>query len=878
MKIVQDAFYRGANIWAAHTGVLLTIECDEADAARVRWKPSAQQLELLVNTLRPLFPVMGESHVLAQPAGLVTAQRPLIALTLAVCEVLVRDFVIQPRQGRLVTIRDRELRLFIPCDDHPIGLAALRITLAAMDMLVSTGPRVPGTRQRLAQGYEAFRRMARVQGLNQTTLAMARGAVRRGIPVQRLAPPAEFVQLGQGHLRQRISETAVDRAGPLSNWLASDKHATATVLGSLGVPTTQPVLVTTADEAVAAWRRLGGERAVIKPRAAGKGAGVSVNLHDEESVRRAFEVAHAINRMGVLVERFIEGFDHRLLVVGSRLVAVASRRPPRITGDGQHTVTELIAALNADPRRGMPFEKLMERVEVDEEVLALVRAAGLSEASVPEAGRTIVLRGAANISLGGTAVDLTDECHPDNRALAERVALTIGVGVTGIDFMTPDISQSWRDVPCAILEVNATPGLRPHIGANPGRDVISPMIDYLFPDGADGRIPTAGITGSVGKTTTTQLVGALLAQQGLTVGVSTTQGMFVGGECLRDGDMAGGTTASHLLTDPRVQACAFEFARGGLVRKGLVLESLDVGAVLNIHDNHLGLDGITSREELARVKRLVVEHARKLAVLNADEPLCLAMRDCVKAPVALFSEQADNPALRAHVDAGGIAAWLEGSGAATTIHIAQGQRLIGEMAARDLPSTWGGAYRPAAINAMTAALIAHGLGVAFSTIDAALRKFQSNEVTNPGRMNFVEGLPFKLLLTWCDGQHPTREVATLARTIEVTGKRRFMVCAVGNRPDDFVVAMGAAAAHGFDEFVVADWSDLRGRKPLVIARLLAKGLLDAGVDADRIIVAPDHHTAVVDAFSRSKAGDLLVVATYVSEATRREIPELMALT
>lgn len=377
------------------------------------------------------------------------------------------------------------------------------------------------------------------------------------------------------------------------------------------------------------------------------------------------------------------------------------------------------------------------------------------------------------------------------------------------------------------------------------------------------RVPTAGVTGSVGKTTTCRMVAHILAQKGLRVALSTTQGAYVGREVLRRGDLAGGDWAGRLLVDPRVQAGVFELARGGLIQDGMVLSSIDVGAVLNVYDNHVGLDGVNSREDLALVKTEVVRRAKKLAVLNADDPLCLRMRAQVTAPrLCLVTGNPHSPTVLKHVAENGLAVLSDGDGPGGTIRMVEGGRMIGSLDPASIPAVWGGVFVPAVHNAMFAAAIAHGLGMDWNAIEDGLAGFQSTCESNPGRMNFLPGLPFEVLLTWADGPQALSGLAAFVRRRNAGGRKHLMFCAVGNRPESFVLDSARSVAGAFDSYICSDWSDLRGREPGEIARQLARGLLESGIHEDVVTVAQSHDHALHEAFTRPSQGDVLVVVTY----------------
>ncbi len=871
MKVVTYQFFEGASVCSKNSGMLLALEYGRDDAAFLRWKPSAQDAAQVLRFLQVAFAVTHESTANWRPEGIATARVPAIELLLVGAESLVHDFCVAPALGRLVHVEGNHLQIFVPCEESNIGIAACDLSMQACSLpLVTPGGNTAQMIESVREPYWEFRRNARFHSLNQTNVALARAAARRGIPHYRVAPPSQFLQLGQGCFRQRMRETGTDRTSAFAVALSSDKYATSAFLTAHGIPTSQPQVVGSLEQAMQVRLKLN-MPVVVKPRSAGKGHGVTVNLSLEDDLTAAFKDA-AKHGSGVIVERFVKGDDHRLLVAGGRFVAAAMRVPAHAIGDGQSTVRQLVEQLNRDPRRGLPFERLLEWVELDAEAMSVLQEAGLTLDAIPARDQRVPLRRTANIARGGTSVDVTDVIHPDNRAMAEQVAQLIGLDVTGIDFLTPDIRRSWRDIPCAILEVNASPGLRPHLYSNPQRDVLGPIVDTLFPGTSGGRVPIAFITGSVGKTTTCRMLSAILAHGGTTVGLVTTQGIYVGKDQLWCGDFAGGGGARLLLLDPRVEAGVFEMARGGLVKKGTVIDGCDVGAVLNVHDNHIGLDGVNSREDLARVKRLVVENARTLAVLNADEPLCLAMRPHVSAPICLVTEAPDNPAVLEHRAAGGTAAVLDaGQPGPPVLRLYAGDRIVGEVSAADIPASWGGTFRPAMVNGLYAAAVAHGLGIGFETIAAALCSFQSTPQSNPGRMNFFERGGARVLITWADGRHGITELARFVQTLNVSGAKRLMICAVGNRPDRFISEMAGAAAGAFGQYVCSDWESLRGRLPGQTAALLAQGLAAAGVPQECVSVAPDFQRGLDLAFDSARPGDLLVVITYMSDSVQRAI-------
>lgn len=873
LNIQAHKFLGGPNIYDRVSGLLATVSFGEKEGRIFHEKVDAEALGHLIDVIQEVCPVAQESTSLSSPDSFLGSDCPAAELVLAVVEILVRDFCVQPKHGSLIALEKDNIKFFIPCEEAELGLFALDFSLIVVQGLSPSG----GTSEekiigRLRQRYVEVRKSLRKYGLNQSTVALARAANQKGIYYHRFFKPGHFLQLGQGVHLKRIMETAGDKTSLISRMFSADKLLTVSLLQANGIPTPGSRTVVSMDQAKSVASELG-YPLVVKPRSMGKGKGVVVNIRDEKTFLAAIKGVAAYNA-GILIERHIEGYDHRLLVVGGEFVAAAKRLPALVVGDGNSSVRQLVEQINRDPRRGINFERVLEKIELDEEARQRLADENMSPDSVPQKGQTVRLRGTANISRGGTSLDVTDDIHPDNRLIAERAARLIGLDVAGIDFFTPDITRSWRDIRCAILEVNSTPGLRPHLGANPDRDVAAPIIEHYFPEGCDGRIPTVGITGSLGKTTTSNMVADILSAAGMHVARSTTQGSWIGSERIKEGDVAGGRSGALLMRDPSVDAGVFELSRGGLIKIGMGIDSVDVGAVLNVKDNHVGLDGITTREELAVVKSLVVQNAKKLAVLNADDPLCLAMRDVVKARrLCLVSTSPGNVALKEHQAEGGLVAYLDGLedyNGAGAIFLLDGMTSIGRLALVEIQAFMGGRYRPAAVNALFAVAIAHGLGVEFDTIAKALCTFESTLEKNPGRMNFVEGLPYQLCVTEADGPVAQGELAHFAEKTDVAGKKYLLLCIVGNRPDAFILDAAAAVAGAYDYFLCCDWDDdLRGRPSGEVAELLAMGLADQGIEEKRIFVAAGFEHALEEMFSRLSQGDLAIIGTGGVKAMRK---------
>ena len=744
--------------------------------------------------------------------------------------------------------------------EESVGLAAAELGLRLIRHLLPPERAAHDPAPFDYQGeLEQLVRLAQRRAFGPSTAALVHAAEDRDIPWIRLNERS-LVQLGHGKYQRRIQATVTSETRHTAVEIASDKRLTNQILQDLGLPVPRQTLVWGPEDAVAAARQLG-YPVVVKPLDGNHGRGVSINLQADDQVRLAFAKARDEART-VIVETYHAGNDYRILVVHGRVVAVAERVPGHVVGDGKHTIAELIEIVNADPRRGVGHEKVLTRLELDHQAERLLEAAGLTPESVLPAGQAFYLRSTGNLSTGGTSIDRTDALHYDNRIMAERGVKAIGLDVGGVDFICPDVSRSYKDVGGAIVEINAAPGFRMHTAPTEGtpRDVAGPVIDMLFPKGTPARIPIAAITGTNGKTTTTRMVGHILKLSGYTVGMATSDGVYIDGVLTVRGDMTG-PWASHLvLRDPAVGAAVLETARGGIVRSGLGWRKCNVGAVLNVASDHLGMGGIDDLDELARVKRVIVEVARDVCVLNADDPRVLAMAEHSPGEPFYVTMDPDNERVRKHVRERGRALVLEEGLNGPLLALYEGEDHIPLLWARQIPATVEGQALHNVQNAMFAAAITHGLGVGLENIRQGLRTFSTDFFQTPGRMNFYYELPFRVLLDYAHNAHGMQAMARTVRGLTVNGRRIGILSAPGDRRDEDIQEIAAAAAPAFDYLLLREDDNRRGRRAGEIGELLRRGLLAAGFPADRIAdEVYDEEDAVQRGLETAQPGDLLVI-------------------
>jgi cyanophycin synthetase len=709
------------------------------------------------------------------------------------------------------------------------------------------------------EARDQFIRFAQRRALGPSTASLVRAAEQRDIPWLRLNDQS-LVQLGHGKYQQRIQATVTGRTPHISVELASDKEETNKILGGLGLPVPQQELVQSETQAVRAARRIGFP-VVTKPYNGNHGRGISIRLTTDAEVAQGFLAAREHSR-SVIVETFLEGDDHRLLVVNGELVAATRRTPGHVVGDGEHDIAALVEIVNQDPRRGVGHEKVLTRLELDAQALKMLERAGLTAEAVPPTGQVVYLRSTANLSTGGTATDVTDVIHPDNREMAERAVRAIGLDVGGVDFLSKNITESYRSIGGGICEVNAAPGFRMHVAPSEGtsRDVAAPVIDMLFPPGAPSRVAIAAITGTNGKTTTARMLAHITKMAGFTPGLTTTDGVYIDGQRTVPGDMTGPVSARMVLADPQIDMAVLETARGGLLRAGMGVNEVNVGAVLNVQPDHLGLKGIDTLEQLAEVKRIVVEVATDCAVLNADDPLVLKMSGYTEAKnICYVTLNPQHTLVREHIRAGGRACALEAGVNGQMIALYDKGSHVPLLWTHLIPATLEGRATHNVQNAMFAAAMSFSLGIKLDAIRQGLRTFDATFFQAPGRMNIFSEHPFKVLFDYGHNAHAVAALADLAQRLDVTGRRIVVLAGPGDRRDEDLVAIAQAVAGRFDHYICRRDDSLRERAPDEVPRIQAAALKAAGVPSQAISVIPDEQEAINAALNMGAPGDLLLI-------------------
>ena len=743
------------------------------------------------------------------------------------------------------------------------GLQAAKAAVRIAEALIS------GEEYDLPAEIQKLREMREEERLGPSTGSIVDEAIKRKIPYIRLNRHS-LVQLGYGVNQKRIQATVASTTSNIAVDIACNKEETKNLLGAAQIPVPQGVIIYDEEDLKRAIDKLG-YPLVTKPLNGNHGKGATTDIKNWDDAIKGLQAAKIYGR-SVICEKFITGRDYRVLVINYKFVAAALRTPAAVVGDGKHSILQLIDIVNADPRRGYGHEKVLTSIKVDDFTLDILKVKALTLESVLPKGEELWLKPTANLSTGGTATDVTDIVHPSNISMCERIARIVGLDICGIDIMAHNLSEPVSEIGGAVLEVNAAPGFRMHLDPTEGlpRNVAEPVIDMLYPPGSTARIPIIAVTGTNGKTTTTRLTAHIVKQMGHKVGFTTTEGVYIQNQMLMSGDCTGPVSAEFVLKDPTVDFAVLECARGGILRAGLGFHNCDIAIVTNIAPDHLGLGGIDTLEQLARVKAVVPNAVlpRGYAILNADDDHVYAMKEQLKCRIALFSMNENSPRIKVHCQEGGVAAIYENG----YITIQKGSWKIRVDKVVNIPLTFGGKAEFNIANVLPAVLATYLSDFKIQDIKQALETFVPSPALTPGRMNIFNFKHHTVMVDYAHNAHGMNAIGKFVKKIDAT-KKVGIIAGVGDRRDEDTIALGEQAAMVFDEIIIRQDKHLRGRTEKEIIDLITTGIHNID-PSKKVTVIMKEAEAIDHAISTAEPGAFI---TIISDVVPLALDQIMQL-
>jgi len=859
MKILETKILRGPNYWSVNRIRLIQMKIDLEE---MEDKPS-NKIPGFKDRLEKLMPSLYEHRCsVGRPGGFFERVEEgtwmghiieHVALELQTLAGMDTGF------GRTRGTGNRgEYYVVFSYMEEDAGVYAGRAAFALVEALIK------GTAYDIAPDVMRLREIREDTRLGPSTGCIVDEAARRGIPYIRLNKHS-LVQLGYGIHQKRIRATIASTTSNIAVDIACDKEETKNLLEAAEIPVPKGDVVRTEEGLQSAIRRIG-YPIVIKPIDGNHGKGNTTNITSWEQALTAFAAAKQYGR-NVIVEKFITGYDFRALVINYKFICAALRTPASVVGDGKSTIKELIDITNADPRRGYGHEKVLTQITIDQFTQKMLDDKGYTLETIPQQGELVLLKPTANLSTGGTSTDVTDEVHPANVSMFERISKIIGLDICGIDVMASDLRTPIRENGGAILEVNAAPGFRMHIDPAEGlpRNVAEPVVDMLFPKGSVGAIPIIAITGTNGKTTTTRLTAHIAKTAGFKVGYTTSDGVYIQSQMMMKGDCTGPVSAQFVLKDPTVDFAVLECARGGILKNGLAFRNCDVAIVTNISADHIGLGGIDTMEQMAKVKSVVPETVlrRGYAILNADDDLVYQMRENLQCNVALFSMDENNPRIVEHCKAGGYASVYENG----YITIMKGTWKIRVIRVVDVPITYGGKAIHNIMNCLPAVLGTYfWRDIVIDDIRLALQTFVPSPAQTPGRLNLFQFKNFQFLVDFAHNPAGLELLCDFMTKLEGSPKVG-IISGTGDRRDDDIRELGRISGRYFDEIIIRQDKNLRGRTAEEIVNLLVEGIKDTQQHEIPLEVIYNEREAILHAYKTAKPGSLItIMCDVVAEA------------
>ena len=853
MKILKIQALRGPNIWSISRKKLIQMRLDLEEMEQ----HPTDKIDGFAERIEAMFPTMFEHRCSeGEPGGFFSRVKRGTWMGHVIEHIALE---IQTLAGMETGFgRTRETKtsgiynVVFSYTEENVGMFAAESSVRIAEALIA------GTEYDLEADIQQMREIRERVRLGPSTGSIVEEAVSRDIPWIRLGSNS-LVQLGYGINQMRFQATITCKTSNIAVDIACNKEETKRLLDLASVPVAVGSICVDLEDLKTTIDKIG-YPIVLKPLDGNHGKGASINITNWEDAALGLEYAQKYSRR-VIVERFITGFDFRVLVIDNKLVAAAKRVPAHVIGNGKSTIQELIDVTNEDPRRGYGHENVLTQIDVDRDTLDLLKKAEMTTDTVPKSGEIIYLKSTANLSTGGTSVDVTDMMHPENIFLAERISRVIGLDVCGIDIMAENLTQPLKENGGCILEVNAAPGFRMHLAPSEGlpRNVAAPVIDMLYPPGKPSRIPIIAVTGTNGKTTTTRLLAHIVKNNGYKVGFTTSDGIYIQNHLMEKGDTTGPISAEYILKDPTVEFAVLETARGGILRSGMGFSRCDIAVITNIQEDHLGLSDIHSLKDLARVKSTVAESVKKdgWAVLNADDPECVEIGSKLKCNVAYFSMDEEQPFVKKLSKEGKIVAVFENG----FITVKKGEWKIRVERVSHVPLTLGGKAKFMIANVLAATLASYLWGFKTEDISLSLQTFIPGVAQTPGRMNIFEFKRFKVLIDFAHNAAGYLGVEDYLSSVEAN-KKIGIIAGVGDRRDEDIRECAKIAGRMFDHIIIRQEKHLRGREEQELIDLILEGISLSGNNVTYEII-PKEVEAIKHAINSAEEGTFITALSNV---------------
>ncbi len=853
MKILKIQALRGPNIWSVQRKKLIQMRLDLED---MEASPT-NKIDGFRERLEAMFPSMIEHRCSEGVRGGFFSRIERGTWMGHVIEHIALE--IQSLAGMETGFgRTRETKtpgiynVVFSYTEENVGLFAAESSVAIAEALIA------GTEYDFEADIQKMREIRERVRLGPSTGSIVEEAVARDIPWIRLGTNS-LVQLGYGVNQMRFQATMTCKTSNIAVAIACNKEETKRMLELASIPVASGSICTDEENLEACIKKIG-YPIVLKPLDGNHGKGASINVNNWEDAVAGLAFAQNYSRR-VIVEKFITGFDFRVLVIDNKLVAAAKRIPANVVGNGKDSIQKLIETTNLDPRRGYGHENVLTQIDVDRDTTDLLDKLGYTLETIPNIGETVYLKSTANLSTGGTSVDVTDMMHPENIFLSERISRVIGLDICGIDIMAENLTQPLKENGGCILEVNAAPGFRMHLAPSEGlpRNVASPVIDMLYPPGKPSRIPIIAVTGTNGKTTTTRLLAHIVKNNGYKVGFTTSDGIYIQNHMMEKGDTTGPLSAEYILKDPTVEFAVLETARGGILRSGLGFSRCDIAVITNIQEDHLGLSDIHTLDDLARVKSTVVRSVKKegWAILNADDAQCIKIGSDLSCNVAYFSMDEENPFVKKLSKEGKIVAVYENG----FITIKKGEWKIRVERATHVPLTLGGKAKFMIANVLAATLASYLWGFKTEDISLSLQTFIPSVAQTPGRMNIFDFKKFKVLIDFAHNPAGYKGVEDYLNSV-VANKKIGIIAGVGDRRDEDIKECAKIAARMFNHIIIRQEKFLRGRTEEEIINLILEGIAASGKNPTYEII-PKETEAIKHAINSAEEGTYITALSDV---------------